>query len=178
MTIADKLREIAALTRRINDAQHAGLKVTAEDWSDLYAATTNLEAIADDLDKPVTIGIHVSEGIVAGVSASIPNFEYFVADEDVFEGSCAGGIDGQIEVDTMTIADRLREIADESPGHFPDAAPMDGCIGCKLNAIAKELDSKAETLDIIASEVEDGRGTEYIKEIQDISSYLGGKVNV
>jgi hypothetical protein len=95
MTIADKLREIAALTRRINDAQHAGLKVTAEDWSDLYAATTNLEAIADDLDKPVTIGIHVSEGIVAGVSASIPNFEYFVADEDVFEGSCAGGIDGQ-----------------------------------------------------------------------------------
>jgi hypothetical protein len=46
----------------------------------------------------------------------------------------------------MTIADRLREIAEESPGHFPDAAPMDGCIGCKLNAIAKELDEKANAL--------------------------------
>lgn len=70
---------------------------------------------------------------------------------------------------SRTIADRLREIADEFPGHFPDAAPMESCIGCKLEAIAKELDAKAYALSLASKTLNSGVtiGRDFLQGIAD-----------
>lgn len=46
----------------------------------------------------------------------------------------------------MTVADKLREIAEEFPGHSRGVSPMPGCFGCELEHIANSLESKAAQL--------------------------------